>query len=325
MDSIKKICYLVLIFLFLIVGSDFHIFALITSRVEGIVTDIDTGLAIADVEVHLVLDYGIEPRKWRTKTDRNGYFKFDHQIYADGYYIQCYKKGYIPFLPEYYRSVKDELFAKIFRVFDLKEGQIKHIRIKLERGGTLKGVLYKKELSGVTIFKNVSMFLGRKKDADEYVFPGHVKELGNIEVKTNEKGEFEMTGLEPSDEYFIEFLEIGYRYPTFRNIKIRKNEVTNIDFTVDFTDQTGIKGVIKINGEIPQIGSVYLKIITNNNSDLLWSCRSYINDIGEYSCFGLLPGKYEMDINLYYSEGKVTKRLIVEIEQGKTKTLDLNY
>jgi hypothetical protein len=217
------------------------------------------------------------------------------------------------------------LFAKIFRVFDLKEGQIKHIRIKLEKGGTLKGVLYKKELSGVSIFKNKSMFLGRKKDADEYVFPEHVKELGNIEVKTNEKGEFEMTGLEPSDDYFIEFLEIGYRYPTFRNIKIRKNEVTNIDFTVDFTDQTGIKGVIKINGEIPEIGSVNMTFLNPKNSDSMWICMSGIDENGGYSCLGLLSGKYEMKINFYYSGGRMTKKLIVEIEKDQTKTMNFNF
>ena len=132
--------------------------------------------------------------------------------------------------------------------------------------------------------------------------------------------------MEPSDEYFIEFLQFGYRYPTFRNIKIRKNEVTNIDFTVDFTDQTGIKGVIKINGEIIEIGNVTMTFLNNGNSYSMWSCLSGIDENGEYSCLGLQPGMYRMEILLYYSENKrITKELIVEIKKDQMKTMNFNF
>jgi hypothetical protein len=298
----------------------------ISSRVEGIVSDKDTDLPIAGVEVTLILDHGFETMEWKAKTDKNGYFRFDNQVYARGYYLQCYKRGYIPFLPEYYQSVKKELFRKVYQTFNLKEGQIKHVRIKLEKGGTLKGVLYKKDLSGVSVFKNKSMFLGRKRSSDEHLFPEHVTELGNIEVVTNERGEFEIDGLESSDEYFIEFLSFGYIYPTFRNIKIKKNEVTNIDFTVDLSNQTGVKGVIKINGEIPHLGNVTMTPITPGNSNLLWVCLSAINENGEYSCQGLPPGKYRMEILFYYDEdSEMKKELIVIIEQGRTKTINFDF
>ena len=56
MDSIKKICYLVLIFLFLIIGSHFHVFAQIGLQmsVSGRFRDINTNTPLPDVEIRIM-------------------------------------------------------------------------------------------------------------------------------------------------------------------------------------------------------------------------------------------------------------------------------
>lgn len=78
MDSIKKICYLVLIFLFLIIGSDFHIFAQsgLQMSVSGRIREFNTHRPLAGVKIEVCRfeNEKITDVK-RSKSSRNGYFK----------------------------------------------------------------------------------------------------------------------------------------------------------------------------------------------------------------------------------------------------------
>jgi hypothetical protein len=78
MDSIKKICYLVLIFLFLIIGSDFHIFAQsgLQMSVSGYVRDVNSNMPIAGLEV-LIFNLEQESRikVFKGTTNVNGFYK----------------------------------------------------------------------------------------------------------------------------------------------------------------------------------------------------------------------------------------------------------
>ena len=354
MNRVKPI---ILVVLFLGI-CQFNLFSLITSRVEGTVVDKDTGAPIEGVKVVLRLRSGkLGDLVGETMTNKKGYFKFDDIRGNYEYYLLCFKKGYIPFLPEYYRQwIKDEYFEEIYRVFKLDEGQIKHIKIKMEKGGILKARFYKKEASGVSIYKNISFSLERKREPNEVFFIDldtffvlsveidnigdiaptvfiHPNKTGEFEIKgftveVTQPGEYVVYGLEPLYDYNITFSEDGYRIPVIRDISIEKNEVTNIEYTVDLTNKTGIQGGITISGIPPRDGSIALDSLDPDTPDLYWSCRSELDKDGKYSCLGLLPGKYKMEIYVIAQsppDHDIRKDIIVEIEEGKTKILNLNY
>lgn len=171
----KKLCLTVLILsIFVFITWNSSVFARISSRIKGIVTDKDTGDPIPKAWVLLYrVDKGIVKS---TQTDDKGYFRFGRPPVFAGkeYFMRCTAPGYAQYIPEYYAEyVKPEYFDEIFRPFRIEEGQIKHIRINLEKGGSLKGVLFKKDSTGISPFKGVTVFLRKKKKPNEYFLKDH--------------------------------------------------------------------------------------------------------------------------------------------------------
>ncbi len=309
-------------------------FAKISSRIEGTVTDKDTGNPIPKAWVLLYrVDKGIVKS---TQTNSKGYFRYETPPVFPGkrYYIRCTAPGYAQYIPEYYfDAVPPEYFDEIFKPFLLEEGQIKHIRINLEKGGDLKGVLFVKDASGISPFKDVTVFLRKKKKPNEYFLmdtnDNERFRLGY--TKTDESGCFIFHELEPSedsitDEYSIEFDKEGYYLPFIRGIKIKKGEENHMEYTFDFSDPLELKGKITINGEPATNGELILNSQLLKNSEKKIFINSYLDKNGNYSFNGILPGLYSLYILCFESHEKIVEeKRLIEIEEGKSKVLDMNF
>jgi hypothetical protein len=311
-----------------------NISAKISSRIEGIVSDKDTGEPIEGAKIILYsgslsrANIFIRLMQWETATDSKGYYKFEINIPARGkWYLKCSKKGYIPFMPEhYYAYGKNELLPDIYRVFSLNEGLIKHFKIELEKGGTLKGKVFKKEVSGITPFSFVGGFLERKSNPDEDLLEERKSGYEMAHIKADENGEFEIKSILPYDNYYVIFVIENYVNEIVENVRIRKNESEVIEITIDLTNQTGIEGVIKI-GENSAEGGRVLLIKDGLSSKITQKdgCVSIPDKNGNYSCQGLNPGIYRMYISTNVGDIEYEKDIIVEIKEGVTKILNIDF
>jgi hypothetical protein len=321
-----------LVFISLVVGFfQYPLFPKLSSRVQGKVIDKDTKQPIQGAKVQLIYlsdDYYqrlMQPDQ-ETFTDKDGKFKFDvgEYIKHSAFYVQCEKKGYISLIPSVYLKYrKDEKLPEVAGIFTLQEGQIKHFAIELEKGGGLKGTIYKKETSGISPYSYISGFLQRKTNPNTSILMDELDGYDIAHIQADENGKFEIEGIEPFDDYFIEFLPDKYPAEIIEHIKIEKTVTENMEYTIDLTDPTGMTGVIKIGQDIPEGGYVHMRNISKtslNYSDIGFCSLS---KDGSYSCKGLNPGTYRVNIEVYKS-GKHEKEFIVEIVEGTTKVFNIN-
>ncbi|MCX6580273.1 MAG: hypothetical protein NT166_08815 [Candidatus Aminicenantes bacterium] len=306
----------------------------ISSRVQGKVIDKDTKQPIQGAKVELIYlwanNYSRE-MNWDKEilTDKNGKFKFDLQfsfypISKFAFYLQCENKGYISLIPPiYFKYRKDEKFPEVAGVFTLEEGQIKHFAIELEKGGGLKGTIYKKEASGISPYSYIGGYLKRITNPDVNVLREDEYGYNIADIDTDEKGKFEIEGIEPYDDYSIKLLLNGYPAEIIQHIKIEKNVTENMEHVIDLTDPTGMEGLIKIGQTIPENGEVRMQKISGTSlayTDIGY-CR--LSKDGSYSCRGLNPGTYRVYVAAYDSE-KHEKEFTVEIVEGTTKVFNIN-
>jgi hypothetical protein len=311
------------------------LFPKISSRVQGKVIDKDTKQPIQGAKVQLIYLWAGSTKRIRepdqeTLTDQKGKFKFDVK-YLRGladFYLKCEKKGYISLIPSYYeRYGKDEKFLEITKLFTLEEGQIKHFAIELEKGGGIKGTIYKKEASGISPFSDISGFIGRNTNPDVNFLKDDADCYDIAHIKADENGKFEIDGIEPYDDYYIIFLKNGYKIPDIKGIKIEKNITESFEYVIDLTDQTGIEGYIKIGQDFASYGLVwmykynpYKTPLTENDSGV---CN--VSKNGYYFCKGLNPGTYILRISIHTEDGlKKTGEYMVEIISGSTKLFNIN-
>jgi hypothetical protein len=309
------------------------LYAGISSRVQGNVADDQTSVPVEGALVHLIITTGSVPHimlyDWETKTDKNGFFKFDIEpSYLSGskvFSIECEKTGYIPFLPKYYRQyTKKEVYDDIFKIFKLKEGQIKHFNISLKKGGIIEGTLFKKTAAGVAPLK-ASVILYSKykvhsffKDEDEdYIFES---------CSTDGNGKFRIEGIEAFDKYSLSINSIGYRDFEIDNIAVQDNQVTPFEYTCDMTDQTGVEGVVKINSKSLWGGEVSVYSDFKNAEGKVVSQTCHFGKNGVYACIGILPGIYSVVIDVSTDDTThFQKELKIEIVSGITRKLDIDF
>ncbi len=311
------------------------LFPKISSRVQGKVIDKDTKQPIQGAKVQLIYLW-INPnytreRNWDKEilTDKNGKFKFDLQfsfypISKFAFYLQCEKKGFISLIPPIYLKYrKDEKLPEVAGIFMLQEGQIKHFAIELEKGGGLKGTIYKKDASGISPYSYIGGYLKRITNPDVNVLRDDEYGYNIADIDADKNGIFEIVGIEPYDDYSIKFLPMGYPAVTIHHIKIEKNVTENMEYVIDLTNPTGLEGVIKIGGDIPEGGYVHMRNISKTS--LVYTDFGYcsLSEDGSYSCKGINPGTYQVNIEVY-KEGKHEKEFIVEIVEGTTKVFNIN-
>jgi hypothetical protein len=268
------------------------------------------------------------------KADSKGYFRFDKLWLREGdkYYLRCIAVGYVPRIPEYYfPNVKLPYFDEVYKPFTVDEGQIKHIKTNLEKGGSLSGQIFLKVPSGVSVFTDVTLFLLKKKKPTEYFLEDNVERFSVDSIHTDEEGKFKFIDLEPSDdtimdEYVIELEKSGYhKMQLIKGITIKKGEGNYIDHTVTFLDPPELKGTVKMNGESPRGGYAQLYVLFPSDEDTNFVFSSSFDKSGNYFFYGIPTGKYELLIEVFSSPEKETiEKRIIDITKGHTLVLDFN-
>lgn len=289
-----------------------NLFSLITSRVEGIVVDEETGSPIINALVSLYTcksdgdrgyyteesDYGPDNR---VETDGNGKFVFN-DLKEGEYFLQVFKEGYAAVGP---RVNYDLIYKGIGRLgirlnykikylgtwshdkpgeikrFLLKEGQIKHFRIKLEKEAVLLVKLFEKTTAGTT-----PRDFGIEARHSEYVDKLYGKSID---------GEFKSKYLGEGIIDLRIIIEAGYHDFHVDNIDLKKGTTTTIERTCDYTIGQGIFGVItnKLTGQPIDDVSVWLQK-SDKSGDLF---TAEIDGNGKYRLGGLTPDKYILTIH----------------------------
>jgi hypothetical protein len=321
---------LVLLFyvLFTIALSHSILFSSINSRVQGQVIDKDTGKPIVGASITLYdSDIGLKKfLEWNTTTDKKGHFRIDLETGPfSQYYVHCSKDGYIPFLPEYYRkNIKREYTEEVFRLFTLDEGQIKHLKIELSRGGSLSATFYVKEDSNTIPLKNAGVFIRRVKKSNDNIFNDTKHfDIDYVEVDVNGKVKYE--GLEASEDYYIKLSPDGFWSQTIENISIENNITKTIEYTIDFSGKATVKGTFTVNGKPVFDGSVSLTTLEKDKFDSYNFCVFPLKDKINYYLKAIPPGKYRMDFsgtttgNIYRE-----KEMIIELKAGENRVIDFD-
>jgi 5-hydroxyisourate hydrolase-like protein (transthyretin family) len=297
--------YLLLSAIFLLVLHLFQVpsYSLIRSRIQGTFRDKETGLPIENVSVTLYNNSEVDGffQNYKTKTDKNGRFIFD-QITDGEYIIRGIKSGYVTYQPEY-KIDRTYGERKLVEVLLIKEGEIRHLDIKMEHGGQLLVKIYKKDENGISPYTDYSAQIGFKAgDTIDDIFTLYGMRNG---------GEYLVDGLEPSDRYTLSVSAIEYAgYPEFQtNFEIKKGEITTIEHTFDFTDNTGVTGVIFLDNEPVEIATLYLEDI---NSHLVAEASPQMED--RYTFRNIPPGIYTLKLYFIKENKKyrITKKILIE-------------
>jgi hypothetical protein len=322
----KRIKFFVLVILVLSLFQ-FNLYSLITSRVEGTVIDKDTGLKIVGASITLYCsDTDLRHFfNWKTQTDNNGYFRFEIEEITGTFYVQCSKYGYISFLPEYYRrNIKQEYVEEVFHLFNLQEGQIKHLKIALEKGGTLTCDFFVKDSSGTSVLKDAGVFLCRLRDLND----NHLVETNNFNVKyvkLDENGKIRIDGIEPSNKYYISLIPNGYYKQTIENISIVKNETRNISYTLDCTDKATVEGYLTINDQLVYSGSASIKNPEKDKFGKYSFCTYKLRNEKFYTLKGIPPGKYRLSAGGVIKGNIIKdKEISIELKAGETKVFNFD-
>jgi 5-hydroxyisourate hydrolase-like protein (transthyretin family) len=303
--------YLLLSVIFLLVLHLFQVpaYSLIRSRIQGIFRDKETGQPLENVLVTLYNNSEVDGffQNYETKTDKNGRFIFD-QITDGEYIIRGIKSGYVTYQPEYKidRTYRER---KLVEVLHIEEGEIRHIDIQMERGGQLLAKIYKKDENGISPYTDFSAQIGYM--ANEYIYSVYGIRNG---------GEYFVDGLPESDRYtfFLRAREFA-GYPEFRTgFEIKKDEITTIEHTFDFTDNTGVTGVIYLDSEPISNAVVELEDI---NSHAVAETEPRLEN--KYSFKNIQPGTYTLSVFFIKEnrEYRVLKKIL--IEQGILKNFDI--
>lgn len=304
----------------------FDLDARISSRIKGRVVDEKTGKPLNEVTVRLF--YFFEGRSFatkRTKTDINGAFVFDN-LKEHKYFLQFKKRGYVDFPNEYaFRYAKD--YSKILKIIDLNEGEIRFVHVRLKRGGSVKGTVYLKDISGVSAiqkedpkeFPRVEVNLNRKVKAEEKdIFSEWTEYDGTLLEKD---GTYSFNGLEPKNTYELVFQYDGF-FSHVETLEVLDTESFEIDHTFDNTDKTGISVKVFVNNE-----HRYAHIKLRDLSDSKYLGFFWLDENDRYVIKNVQPGRYNLSVFVLTieTETSIDKLIPVVIEKGKTKFLDLKY
>ncbi len=319
-----KIKTILLIFLLLCLFR-MNLVSLITSRIEGTVLDVENELSILEAKIALFkctfTDIGLSCDMInQTETDSNGKFKFDDILKGD-YFLSVFKEGYAALGPlyEYYKifvslSYSDPNGSWITKnsddinLFNIKEGQIKHFIIKMEKEAILK--VYIKQLlpNGIEISPIA---------------------LNRIIVKHNDFLDKETVFISnfPScyqSLYFrkglvsVEIRPLGYPSKMFDNILLQNGKTTTIDYILDFTKGQVLHGFIKKKSSIEPLELV--KIFLSNPITDRIAAKTLTDKDGEFLIGGIEPGKYNLWIS-YSRTKEIDHEEIIEIKQNEKKEI----
>ncbi len=314
----------VLLFLLCIIFFQIPLSSEIYSRLEGIVKDKDTGTSLENVEVLLYEFDHLSKRKriYRNNTtDIKGHFIIDNIRVRDkarfSYFLSFRKSGYVPIVPEYQVLHIRDIF-KVTDFLNLKQGENRFLEIELEKGGSIKVTLFKKEESGIFPYlsENVALAI-RNLDKNVYGREG----LTISSERIGSDGFVRFDSLSPGDGYFI--LSIIEGLPALnQNVSIEKNKETEFNYTYDLTDKTGISGTVTRNGQPFHGTYVHLR----DEQDRFVSHIRYSLENGGYKFVNLIPGKYRISfLNEDENEKELEKEFWVFVQKNKSTILNVNF
>jgi hypothetical protein len=329
MKSIKITSFLILISLVI----PLNLLSWISSRIEGTIVDEETGAPIISALVSLYTCKSDGDREYyteeidnvpdnRVETDRDGKFAFN-DLKKGEYFLQVFKEGYAAVGP---RVNYDWIYEGIGRLgirlnyqnqymgnwshdkpgeikrFLLKEGQIKHLSIKLEKEAVLLVKLFEKTTAGTT----PRDFRIEAKHS-EYVDKIYGRSVG---------GEFKSKYLGEGKIDLIIITGASYRDFHVDNIDLKKGTTTTIERTCDYTSGQGIFGLItnKLTGQPIDISICIQK--SDYSSNLF--CTSTDKN-GKFRVGGLEPGKYIFIIDYWDLTHKYKYKEIITLNPNEIK------
>ena len=340
-DQQRLLKFISLLILFpLIIPS--NLFPWISSRVEGTIVDEETGQPIVGAYVGIFhcfiqgnnLSYSLMPPNDKSgskyiSTNDNGYFRFDDLNEAE-YFLAVFKEGYAAVGPFYYK--KPDLFeentgsaetSQIER-FLLKEGQIKHFKIQMEKEAILKVNVLRKTFEGIEPIDEFDITVQHSDFLEEFeanIKPGSNNNPYLKKIKRVIPGGFKKKYI-PTDEGFqtiyfkkgtvsIEISPNGYSHRTFEGIQLVKGKVELVEWIVDFTEAPVVYGVIKNKYTGEPFPVIYLDFEKQDEPNKYFYIKSYPDNNGKFWIGGMSPGKYLFHI--YSFGGGGDKKIDFEV------------
>jgi len=320
-----KIKTVLLIFLLLCLFRA-NLVSLITSRIEGTVLDGENEVPIPKAKIALfkciLTDIGISCEMINhTETNNNGNFKFDDILQGE-YFLSVFKEGYGAFGPlfNYYKifvslsysgSMGSDVCTKNpdeIKRFNIKEGQIKHFIIKMEKEAILK--------------VNIKQLLPKGIEISPIA-------LNRIIVEHNDFLDKETVFISNFPSYYqslyfrkgmasVEIWPLGYPLKRFDNILLQSGETTTIDYILDFTQGQVLHGFIKDKSSKEPLELVEV-FLSNPVIDRI-AAKTLTDKEGEFLIGGIEPGKYNLWIS-YSRTKEIDHEEIIEIKQNEKKEI----
>ena len=325
----RKIILMILLSILIVI----NIFPKVSSRIEGVVTDVDTGLPIKGAEL-ILYEYSVKLNSkifdFKTISDRNGKFRFDsgkveYLISPNFYYlIQCKHKSYVDLYPRVPLRIGEYLKTKVFNIFTLKEGEIKFLKINLDKGGNIAGNVKYNDGTGIKSLKNYSFELIR--DLNPYGIPDAVRgQYKYARITTDENGDFLKNGIPPNSGYYLQFFFNGYTAKKSNFFSITKGQKTILMEILDLSDKTGIKGVVTIDGQTPTVISVtaFYTGVNNINKENVFC--TYYSNLNNYFIYNLAKGNYSFNISALNDSKRYERELIIKLKKNKTLLLNIDF
>ncbi len=317
----KKINFVLCIVLILNVT----LFPKISSKVEGTIVDELSNVPISNVEVTLIQFSSKSNNKiWEHKTisDINGRFVFDSEkidlLTSSNFInlIQCTHEEYV----NLYFGILEKLTfndrENLINSFILKEGEIKHLKIKLTKGGRVEGILKYNDGTDIKPLANHIFSLNRNVN-------GHA--IKYAEIKTDDNGNYYKSAIPTGDEYYLSLFLNGYTMKKSSQFSMLSGGVKRVDHIIDLSNKTGIRGNITIAGNVPNNG-INVTLSKIDNIDECDNCFcNFHSKLSEYYCYNLQPGEYKISVSAI-NELEIYKRnFTFEIKPNQTIEYNIDF
>jgi len=97
-------------------------------------------------------------------------------------------------------------------------------------------------------------------------------------------------------------------------------ESSGVDFTIDFTDKTGVEGTVTSSADGKPIRHAYVYVIRENE----FVASVHTDENGKYSLLAMEPGFYRMRASIASYEPKPSIKENIYVEKGKITTVNFS-
>ena len=339
MKGIKRI----VLFIFVMGLFELTLFPLITSRIEGVVRDFDTGAVIIGAEVRL---YPFSPptsSNPKTKTYNDGRFRFD-DLRQGEYYISVYKEGYEIYgpcpeelkqdtnVPLYFEGTIASIPKSVRGRIYLKEGEIKHFKISLRKEAVVEVLFSKKTEKGETplVPRDSSGEVDLRKRT--YAATIYLIEIENylsnseflIKPPIVEAGKLIFNNLSGEQKIKVDYGTFHDPPLSSNEVYLRSGETTTIHHVLDFTTGMVVHGFISPkNPDKP----FFIEKITLKGSG--FSVLGIIEEHREFWLKGMQEGKCLLKVELVKSVDsrwiEIRDEIVLDVKKDERIELALEY